>query len=86
MVLKLSNYINELNDLKQEYQIMHGLVDEIETNLSLEKSKLNLSYLKKDFQEPSPSNVFEAHRLFLSQFKIFNFDVQNVSLFLEKKM
>lgn len=60
---------------------MHNLIDEVENNLSTEKAKLNMSFVKKDFQEPQSSKLFEAHRLLLSQFKIFNFDIQKASCF-----
>lgn len=74
-VLKLTDYINEVSERKQEYDVMQSLIDKIENNLKFEKTKLTLSTSKKEFSEPIPAKTFEASRLILSQFKVFNFDV-----------
>ena len=75
MVLKLTNYINEMSEVKQEYDIMQNLIDKIENNLKFEKTKLTLNTTKKEFNEPLPSKTFDVSRLILSQFKVFNFEV-----------
>lgn len=73
--MKLTDYINEQNEIKQEHDVMQNLIDKIESNLKFEKSKLTLNTNKKEFSEPLPAKSFEASRLILSQFKAFNFDV-----------
>ena len=81
MVLKLPDYINELSEVKQEFDVMQTLIDRIENNLKFEKSKLTLNTSKKEFNEPMPSKTFEASRLILSQFKVFNFEVHQTIIF-----
>lgn len=75
MVLKLGDYISNMSEIKQEYDIMQNLIDKIENNLKFEKTKLTLNTSKKEFTEPLPSKTFEASRLILSQLKVFNFEV-----------
>ncbi|KAH7646338.1 hypothetical protein HUG17_1876 [Dermatophagoides farinae] len=74
MILNINKYINDQDDIKNDYETMINFLEKVEHNLNFEKAKLNINLSKKDMNEMPPSKNFEAYRPILSQFENFNFD------------
>lgn len=79
MIPSMQKYIYENEDLRNDYEIMVNYLESVEHNLNTEKAKLIVNMGKKDFNEPVSSKIFEAYRLILGQFEIFNFNFNKVT-------
>lgn len=78
MIPSVQKYIYDNEDIRNDYEIMLNYLESVEHNLNIEKAKLMVNMGKKDFNEPVPSKIFEAYRLILGQFEIFNFNFNKV--------
>ncbi|KPM11686.1 hypothetical protein QR98_0102590 [Sarcoptes scabiei] len=79
-ILKLQKFVNENENLREDFETMQNFLEKVEQNLSFEKAKLSIGTSNiTELVEPAPTDSFEAFRLVMSQFEIFNFDLKNIS-------
>lgn len=77
--MKLQKFVNENENLREDFETMQNFLEKVEQNLSFEKAKLSIGTSNiTELVEPAPTDSFEAFRLVMSQFEIFNFDLKNV--------